>query len=84
MLIADCIGYLATSPRCRLVLGCASGLVGALILSGFPATASVGALFVYHANSIWVPGLGGLIALSTRGAEPSSAHRPVSTPFAAR
>jgi uncharacterized membrane protein YbhN (UPF0104 family) len=36
--------------------------VGALMLYGLPATASVGAVFVYHAISIWVPGLGGLIA----------------------
>jgi len=70
MAIADCIGYLATSPPVPAGLEVPdSGLVGALILCGFPATASVGALFVYHASSIWVPGMGGLIArLSTRRA----------------
>jgi hypothetical protein len=46
-----------------------SGLAGALILYGLPATASIGAVLVYHAISIWVPAVGGLIAwLSTRRA----------------
>jgi hypothetical protein len=44
-----------------------AGLAGALVLYGLPATASVGAVLVYHAISIWVPGLGGLTAwLATR------------------
>ena len=35
---------------------------------GFAPAASVGAVLVYHAIAIWVPGLGGLVAwLPTRG-----------------
>ena len=70
MLIAYCIGYLATIVTVPAGLGVPdSGPVGALIFCGFPATGSVGAVSVYHASSIWVPGLGGLIArLSTRRA----------------
>jgi len=70
VLIAYCIGYLATAVPMPAGLGVLdSGLAGALILYGLPATASVGAVLVYHAISIWVPGLGGLIAwLSTRRA----------------
>ena len=70
VLIAYCIGYLATAvpmPAGLAVLD--SGLAGALILYGLPATASIGAVLVYHAISIWVPAVGGLIAwLSTRRA----------------
>ena len=39
-----------------------SGLAGALVLYGMSPAASVGAVLVYHAISIWVPGLGGLAA----------------------
>jgi uncharacterized membrane protein YbhN (UPF0104 family) len=72
VLIAYCIGYLATAVPMPAGLGVLdAGLAGALVLYGLPATASVGAVLVYHAISIWVPGLGGLIAwLSTRGARP--------------
>ena len=68
VLIAYCIGYLATALPVPAGLGVLdAGLAGALVLYGLPATASVGAVLVYHAISIWVPGLGGLIAwLSTR------------------
>lgn len=68
VLIAYCIGYLATAVPLPAGLGVLdAGLAGALVLYGLPATASVGAVLVYHAISIWVPGLGGLIAwLSTR------------------
>ncbi len=70
VLIAYCIGYLATAVPIPAGLGVLdSGLAGALVLYGLPATVSVGAVLVYHAISIWVPGLGGLIAwLSTRRA----------------
>jgi uncharacterized membrane protein YbhN (UPF0104 family) len=69
VLIAYCIGYLATAVPIPAGLGVLdAGLAGALVLYGLPATASVGAVLVYHAIAIWVPGLGGLIAwLSTRG-----------------
>ena len=70
VLIAYCIGYLATAVPIPAGLGVLdSGLAGALVLYGLPATASVGAVLVYHAISIWVPGIGGLLAwLSTRRA----------------
>jgi uncharacterized membrane protein YbhN (UPF0104 family) len=70
VLIAYCIGYLATAVPIPAGLGVLdAGLAGALVLYGLPATASIGAVLVYHAISVWVPGLGGLIAWSsTRGA----------------
>jgi uncharacterized membrane protein YbhN (UPF0104 family) len=70
--IAYCIGYLATAVPMPAGLGVLdSGLAGALVLYGLPATASVGAVLVYHAIAIWVPGLGALIAwVSTRRGEP--------------
>jgi hypothetical protein len=39
-----------------------TGLAAALVLYGLPPVASVGAVLVYHAISIWVPGTGGLAA----------------------
>ncbi|MGN6870558.1 MAG: lysylphosphatidylglycerol synthase transmembrane domain-containing protein [Solirubrobacteraceae bacterium] len=66
--VAYFIGYLATMIPMPAGLGVLdSGLAGALVLYGFSPTASVGAVLVYHAISVWVPGLGGLIAwLPTR------------------
>jgi uncharacterized membrane protein YbhN (UPF0104 family) len=61
--VAYFIGYLATMipmPAGLAVLD--SGLAGALVLYGFSPAASVGAVLAYHAISVWVPGLGGLIA----------------------
>jgi uncharacterized membrane protein YbhN (UPF0104 family) len=71
VLIAYCIGYLATIVPMPAGLGVLdSGLAGALVLYGMPAPASVGAVLIYRAISIWVPGLGGLAAwLSTRRVE---------------
>jgi uncharacterized membrane protein YbhN (UPF0104 family) len=68
VLIAYCIGYLATIIPMPAGLGVLdSGLAGALVLYGLRPTVSVGAVLVYHAISIWVPGTGGLIAwLPTR------------------
>jgi uncharacterized membrane protein YbhN (UPF0104 family) len=61
--IAYCIGYLATMVPMPAGLGVLdSGLAGALVLYGLRPSASVGAVLVYHAISIWVPGLGGLAA----------------------
>ncbi len=61
--IAYCIGYLATAIPMPAGLGVLdTGLAAALVLYGLPPAASVGAVLVYHALSIWVPGLGGLAA----------------------
>jgi uncharacterized membrane protein YbhN (UPF0104 family) len=72
--VAYFIGYLATMIPMPAGLGVLdSGLAGALVLYGFSPAASVGAVLVYHAISIWIPGLGGLIAwLPTR----SRSHLP--------
>jgi uncharacterized membrane protein YbhN (UPF0104 family) len=66
--VAYFIGYLASMIPMPAGLGVLdSGLAGALVLYGFSPAASVGAVLVYHAISIWIPGLGGLIAwLPTR------------------
>ena len=68
VVVAYCIGYLATMVPVPAGLGVLdTGLAGALVLYGLPPTASVGAVLVYHAIAIWVPGVGGLLAwLPTR------------------
>lgn len=68
VVIAYCIGYLATTIPMPAGLGVLdSGLAAALVLYGLSPAASVGAVLVYHAIAVWVPGLGGLIAwLPTR------------------
>ena len=61
--IGYCIGYLATLMPMPAGLGVLdSGLAGALVLYGLRPSAAVGAVLVYHAISIWVPGIGGLLA----------------------
>jgi uncharacterized membrane protein YbhN (UPF0104 family) len=61
--IAYCIGYLATAIPMPAGLGVLdTGLAAALVLYGLPPAASVGAVLVYHAIAIWVPGMGGLAA----------------------
>ncbi len=61
--LAYFIGYLATMIPMPAGLGVLdSGLAGALVLYGFSPAASVGAVLVYHAISVWVPGIGGLAA----------------------
>jgi uncharacterized membrane protein YbhN (UPF0104 family) len=67
--VAYFIGYLATMIPMPAGLGVLdSGLAGALVLYGFSPAASVGAVLVYHAISLWIPGLGGVVAwLPTRG-----------------
>jgi uncharacterized membrane protein YbhN (UPF0104 family) len=68
VVIAYCIGYLATAIPMPAGLGVLdSGLAASLVLYGLKPTAAVGAVLVYHAIAIWVPGVGGLIAwLPTR------------------
>jgi uncharacterized membrane protein YbhN (UPF0104 family) len=67
--VAYFIGYLATMIPMPAGLGVLdSGLAGALVLYGFSPAASVGAVLIYHGISVWIPGLGGVIAwLPTRG-----------------
>jgi uncharacterized membrane protein YbhN (UPF0104 family) len=61
--VAYFIGYLATMIPMPAGLGVLdSGLAGALVLYGFSPAASVGAVLVYHAIAVWVPGFGGLLA----------------------
>lgn len=73
--LAYFVGYLATMIPIPAGIGVLdSGLAGALVLYGFSPAASVGSVLVYHAISIWVPCIGGLVAwLSTRRALPASA-----------
>jgi uncharacterized membrane protein YbhN (UPF0104 family) len=76
--VAYFIGYLATMIPVPAGLGVLdSGLAGALVLYGFSPAASVSAVLVYHAISVWVPGLGGLIAwLPTRSQRSAEASAP--------
>ena len=83
--VAYFIGYVATMipmPAGLAVLD--SGLAGALVLYGFSPAASVSAVLVYHAISVWVPGLGGLIAcLPTRARQLADTASPAAQPEAA-
>jgi uncharacterized membrane protein YbhN (UPF0104 family) len=73
--VAYFVGYLATMIPIPAGLGVLdSGLAGALVLYGFSPAASVGAVLVYHAISVWIPGLGGLLAwLPARAGAPAKA-----------
>jgi uncharacterized membrane protein YbhN (UPF0104 family) len=59
-----------------------SGLVGALVLYGFSPAASVAAVVVYHAISVWVPAVGGLAAwlLTRRQRSADSDGDPLAEP----
>jgi uncharacterized membrane protein YbhN (UPF0104 family) len=83
--VAYFIGYVATMIPMPAGLGVLdSGLAGALVLYGFSPAASVGAVLVYHAISVWVPGLGGLVAwLPTRAKPLTGAATPAAQPHAA-
>jgi uncharacterized membrane protein YbhN (UPF0104 family) len=76
--VAYFIGYLATMIPMPAGLGVLdSGLAGALVLYGFPPAAAVSAVLAYHAISVWVPGLGGVIAwLPTRSRRLSELTAP--------
>jgi uncharacterized membrane protein YbhN (UPF0104 family) len=76
--VAYFVGYLATMIPMPAGLGVLdSGLAGALVLYGFSPAASVGAVLVYHAIAVWIPGLGGLLAwFPTRGRVPANAPVP--------
>ncbi len=79
--IAYCIGYLTTAVPIPAGLGVLdAGLAASLVLYGLPPSASVGAVLVYHAIAIWVPGVGGLIAWLTARGRRSIARATVSLP----
>ena len=81
VIIAYCIGYLATAIPMPAGLGVLdSGLAGALVLYGMSPTASISAVLVYHAIAIWVPGLGGLLAWLPTRHQRERARRPVRLP----
>ena len=70
--VAYFIGYLATMVPMPAGIGVLdSGLAGALVLYGFSPAASVGAVLVYHAIAVWIPGLGGLVAWLPTRARPA-------------
>ncbi len=70
--VAYFIGYLATMIPMPAGIGVLdSGLAGALVLYGFSPAASVGAVLVYHAISVWIPALGGLVAWLPTRARPA-------------
>ena len=78
VLIACCIGYLTATIPVPAGLGVLdAGLAGALVLYGLPPAASVGAVLVYHAVSVWVPGCGGMIALLSTRRIPITDHPPI-------
>lgn len=85
--VAYFIGYLATMLPIPAGLGVLdSGLAGALVLYGFSPAASVGAVLVYHAIAVWIPGLGGLVAWLPTRARPvvdAAAATPVAETDAA-
>jgi uncharacterized membrane protein YbhN (UPF0104 family) len=82
VVLAYCIGYLATMVPVPAGIGVLdSGLAGSLVLYGLSPAASVGAVLVYHAISIWVPGTGGLLAWARRHSrERASAPPPLAAP----
>lgn len=81
VLIACCIGYLTATIPMPAGLGVLdSGLAAALVLYGLPPAASVGAVLVYHAVSVWVPGCGGMIALLSTRRTPITDHPAVARP----
>jgi uncharacterized membrane protein YbhN (UPF0104 family) len=81
VLIACCIGYLTATIPIPAGLGVLdSGLAGALVLYGLPPAAAVGAVLVYHAVSIWVPGSGGVIALLSTRRTPIIDQQAVAAP----
>lgn len=76
--VAYFVGYLASMIPMPAGLGVLdSGLTGALVLYGFSPAASIAAVLVYHAISVWIPGLGGLIAWLPTRARPARASAPL-------
>lgn len=68
------IGYLATLIPIPAGIGVLdTGLVATLILYGERPASAIGAVLVYHAVAIWVPGLGGFAAWLPGRREPRAA-----------
>ena len=81
VLIACCIGYLTATIPVPAGLGVLdAGLAGALVLYGLHPAASVGAVLVYHAVSVWVPGCGGMVGLLSTRRIPITDHPPIAAP----
>jgi uncharacterized membrane protein YbhN (UPF0104 family) len=81
VLIACCIGYVTGTIPMPAGLGVLdAGLAAALVLYGLPPAASVGAVLVYHAVSVWVPGSGGVIALLSTRRTPITNHPAAGAP----
>ena len=81
VLIACCIGYVAGTIPMPAGLGVLdAGLAAALVLYGLPPAASVGAVLVYHAVSVWVPGCGGALALLSTRRTPITTRTAVAPP----
>jgi uncharacterized membrane protein YbhN (UPF0104 family) len=65
LVLAYNIGYLADVIPVPGGVGVLdAGLVGTLILYGFPATDAAAAVLVYHSIAFWIPSLGGLLSLT--------------------
>jgi uncharacterized membrane protein YbhN (UPF0104 family) len=63
LMLAYFIGYLATLLPVPAGIGVLdAGLAGTLVLYGMKAGPAAAAVLVYHAISIWLPAVGGLIA----------------------
>ena len=81
VVIACCIGYVTGTIPMPAGLGVLdAGLAAALVLYGLPPAASVGAVLVYHAVSVWVPGCGGAIALLSTRRTPMTNYAEVAAP----
>jgi uncharacterized protein (TIRG00374 family) len=63
LVLAYNIGYLANALPIPGGIGVLdAGLTGALALYGVAPAHAAGAVLVYHAIALWIPGLGGLLA----------------------
>jgi uncharacterized membrane protein YbhN (UPF0104 family) len=81
VLICCCIGYVTSTIPMPAGLGVLdSGLAAALVIYGLPPAASVGAVLVYHAISVWVPGCGGLLAFLSSRRTPLTNQSPIVVP----
>jgi uncharacterized membrane protein YbhN (UPF0104 family) len=81
VLICCCIGYVTSTIPMPAGLGVLdSSLAAALVIYGLPPAASVGAVLVYHAISVWVPGGGGMIAFLSSRRTPITSEAGLTAP----